>query len=73
MAGESTWQSLGKSKLSSINSSIPAKWRLDSIPSIEEQRDVTGPFIRKSLSKEEIEITETGAGSYFSEHLLPRR
>lgn len=61
MASDTTWQSLGKAKLSSINSSIPARWRLSSIPSIDEQRDVTGTFVQKSLSKEEIEITETDA------------
>lgn len=62
MATESSsWQSLAKSKLSSINNSIPAKWRLSTVPSIEEQRDVTGEFISKSLSKGEIDITETDA------------
>lgn len=57
----STWQDLAKAKLNAINESIPEKWRLSSIPSIEEQRDVTGPFIRKYLSTEEVEITETDA------------
>ena len=58
----STWQSLGKAKLSSINNSIPSKWRLSSVPSIEEQRDVTGSFIHScGLSKHEIDITETDA------------
>ncbi len=57
----STWQSLAKAKLTSINDSIPSKWRLATIPSAGEQRDVTGDFITKSLSKQEIEITETDA------------
>ena len=61
MANEKSWQSLGESKLTSINDSIPAKWRLSSIPTVKEQRDVTGAFIQKSLSKDEIEITETDA------------
>ena len=63
MAAEtSTWQSLGKAKLSSINNSIPRKWRLSSIPTTEQQRDVTGPFIHTcGLSEKEIEITETDA------------
>ncbi|KAK4691609.1 hypothetical protein P7C71_g5424, partial [Lecanoromycetidae sp. Uapishka_2] len=61
MASDTTWQSLGQSKFSSINKSIPVKWRLSSVPSIEEQRDVTGAFIQESLSKEEIEVTETDA------------
>ncbi len=61
MATEMSWQSLAKAKLSSINSSIPSKWKLSSVPSIEEQRDVTGDSILKSLSEREIEITETDA------------
>lgn len=62
MATETTtWESLGKFKLSSINNSIPSKWRISSIPSIEAQRDVTGPFIQNFLSKEEVDITETDA------------
>ncbi|CAF9916688.1 Acetamidase [Imshaugia aleurites] len=56
-----TWQHLAKVKLDAINESIPERWRLASIPSIGEQRDVTGPFICKFLSTEEIEITETDA------------
>lgn len=57
------WQDLAKAKLDAINESIPEKWRLSStsIPSIGEQRDVTRSFIRKFLSIEEIEITETDA------------
>ena len=57
----STWQHQAKTKLDAINGSIPEEWRLSSIPSIEEQKDVTGPFIRNFLSTEEIEITETDA------------
>ena len=57
----SKWQDLAKAKIDAINQSIPEKWRLSSIPSIEEQRDVTGPFIQKFLSTEETEITETDA------------
>ena len=56
-----TWQSLAKAKFDSINNSIPAKWRINTIPSVDEQRDVTGPYIRKSLSDRESEITETDA------------
>ena len=57
----SSWQPIAQAKLDAINGSIPEKWRLSSIPSIEEQPDVTGPFIRKYLSTDEIEITETDA------------
>ena len=58
---QSTWQSLAKSKLSSITSSIPEKWRLSKVPSIEEQRDVTGKCITESLSPKELEITGADA------------
>ncbi|KAL6714524.1 hypothetical protein ACLMJK_007949 [Lecanora helva] len=59
--GAGNWQSLAKAKLEAINSSIPTKWRLSKIPPIEEQRDVTGDIITKSLSEKEVEITETDA------------
>lgn len=52
------WQELGKAKLKSIKESIPEPWRLESLPSNEQQRDVTGGFVRQYLSREEIEITE---------------
>lgn len=62
MAGDRTsWQDLAKAKLDSINDSIPKRWRFSTIPSIEEQRDVTGSFICKTLSEDENEITETDA------------
>lgn len=56
-----TWQHLAKAKLDAINGSIPKKWRLPSIPSIEKQPDVTGRFIRDFLSIDERETTETDA------------
>lgn len=56
-----SWQSLAKAKLSAINASIPSKWRLPNVPSIEEQRDVTGDSIKKSLSEKELEVTGTDA------------
>ncbi|KAI4225072.1 MAG: hypothetical protein L6R36_004199 [Xanthoria steineri] len=52
------WQTLAKAKLDSINESIPADWRLPSLPRNEERRDVTGDYVRQFLSKEEIEVTE---------------
>lgn len=57
----STWQIVALAKLKSINNSIPEIWRLSTVPSIQEQRDVTGDIITSSLTKEEIEITETDA------------
>ncbi len=56
-----TWQDLAKSKRDSINNSIPTAWRLSSVPSADEQRDVTGKYIQQFLSAREVEITETEA------------
>ncbi|KIW57597.1 hypothetical protein PV05_06136 [Exophiala xenobiotica] len=55
------WQSRAKAKREAILSSIPDKWRLQKIPSVEEQKDVTGPYIQQFLNENEIEITETDA------------
>ena len=55
------WQAVAKAKLNSINDSIPKKWRLDVIPSIQQKKDVTGSFIAEHLSDKEIKITETDA------------
>ena len=55
------WEATAKAKLNSINGSIPKRWRLATIPPIQQQKDVTGPFIRAHLSDREIEITETDA------------
>lgn len=55
------WKTIGKEKADSVFNSIPKEWRIDKIPSIEEQPDVTGSFVHQYLSKQEIEITETDA------------
>jgi len=55
------WKSLATAKRDAILNSIPEKWRLSKIPSAEEQKDVTGPYIQQFLDKNEIEITETDA------------
>ena len=57
MAGD--WKQLAASKRDSILASIPGKWRLEKIPSAEDQKDVTGAYIQQYLSKREVEITET--------------
>ncbi|KAL8952668.1 MAG: hypothetical protein Q9222_001436 [Ikaeria aurantiellina] len=56
---DKSWEALGKAKLESINESIPKQWRLESVPQNEEQRDVTGDFVRQYLSEDEVEITES--------------
>lgn len=55
------WKSLATAKRESILSSIPEKWKLAKIPTAEEQKDVTGPYIQQFLDEKEIEITETDA------------
>ncbi|KAL9031336.1 MAG: hypothetical protein Q9196_000626 [Gyalolechia fulgens] len=60
-ANTQDWQTLAKAKLDSINESIPQAWRVASLPSNEEQRDVTGDFIRQYLSPDEVGMTEASA------------
>lgn len=55
------WKSLAAAKRDAILKSIPEKWRLAQIPSAEEQKDVTGPYIQQFLDKQEVDITETDA------------
>jgi amidase len=57
----SAWQELAKAKRESILAAIPEKWRISSIPSAQEQRNVTGKYIQQFLTEKEIEITETDA------------
>lgn len=57
----SDWQSMARDKRDSVNELIPQEWRLDSIPPINEQKDVTGDYIQQFLSPREIQITETDA------------
>ena len=57
-----SWQTAAKAKRDATNKLIPEQWRFTStIPTAEEQRDVTGDYIWRYLSKREIEITETDA------------
>lgn len=57
------WQEIAKEKAAQVLSLIPEEWRISSkdIPSAEEQRDITGDFVRKYLTKKEVEITESDA------------
>ena len=55
------WKAVAKQKADSVNALIPSEWRLDKVPSAQEQRDVTGPYIQQFLSQQEIRITETDA------------
>lgn len=57
----SGWQAKGDAKRQAILDSIPAKWRIDKVPSAQEQRDVTNGYIQSFLSQKEVDITETDA------------
>ena len=57
----SPWKSLANAKFEAIRNSIPEKWRITTVPSIQETPDVTGSAITKKLSPLEIYITETDA------------
>lgn len=59
MAGD--WKQAAKHKADQVLSLIPDEWRVKDIPSAEQQRDVTGDFVRKYLNEKEIAITETDA------------
>lgn len=55
------WKKTGKDKADSLLQSIPQEWKIAQIPSAEDQRDITGPYIQRFLNKQEIEITESDA------------
>ncbi|KAJ4299003.1 hypothetical protein N0V90_004247 [Kalmusia sp. IMI 367209] len=55
-----SWQDRARQKREAILAAIPTAWRIESPPSIEEKRDVTG-YIRGFLSEREVQITETSA------------
>jgi hypothetical protein len=55
------WHTLAQRKRDEIAATIPREWLLSSLPSPEEQRDVTGEYIEQFLSPVEKEITGTGA------------
>lgn len=56
----SSWQDAASKKRESILAAIPAEWRLDKLPSIEEEVDVTH-YVRQYLSEEELSVTESSA------------
>ena len=55
------WKKTAQDKAQSVLDLIPKEWRIEKVPSPQEQRDVTGSYIHQFLSKQEIEITETDA------------
>lgn len=57
----SSWKEIAQAKRASIRAEIPEKWLLSSIPTVQEQKDVTGKYIQQFLTEREIEITEMDA------------
>lgn len=55
-----SWQDAAAKKRETITALIPEEWRLGSVPSVEDQVDVTD-HIKQYLSEEELEITESDA------------
>ena len=55
-----SWQEAAAKKRKAISALIPAEWRVDNLPSVKEQVDVTD-YIRQYLSEEELRITESDA------------
>ena len=57
------WESKAREHASEVNALIPKEWLIPgTIPSADEQRDVTG-YIRQFLTAREIDITEVDAAS----------
>jgi amidase len=57
----SSWQVAAKKKREAVLALIPKAWVLPSIPSPEEQRDVSGSYIEQYLTEQEKGITNTDA------------
>lgn len=55
-----SWQDIAKQKRESILAAIPADWRIDNAPGIEDQADVT-EYVKQYLKQDEIEITQSSA------------
>lgn len=55
-----SWQEIASQKREAILAAIPAEWRLDKIPSVEEQVDVT-EYVKQYFDKKELDITESSA------------
>lgn len=55
-----SWQDAAAKKREAISALVPQEWRVDNVPSVEEQVDVTD-YIKQYLSEEELSITEIDA------------
>lgn len=56
----SSWQETANKKREAILAAIPAEWRLEKLPSVDEQPDVTA-YVKQYFSKQELDITESSA------------
>lgn len=55
-----SWQDAAAKKREAISALIPAEWRIESLPLVEEQVDVT-EYVKQYLSEAELAITESDA------------
>jgi len=58
---DKTWDQIATAKRDAISALIPKEWKLEKVPTPEEQRDVSGTYIDQYLTALEKEITETDA------------
>jgi len=56
----SSWEETASKKREAISAAIPSEWRLEKLPSVEEQVDVTD-YVKQYFSKQELDITESSA------------
>jgi amidase len=56
----SSWENTATQKREAILAAIPSEWRLEKLPSVEEQTDVTD-YVKQYLNEKELEITESSA------------
>ncbi|KAF1953712.1 amidase [Byssothecium circinans] len=56
-----SWEQRAQAKREAILAAIPQEWRIEHVPSVEEQVDVSGEYIRGFLHEKEVQITETDA------------
>jgi amidase len=55
-----SWQEVANRKREAILAAIPAEWRLEKLPSVEEQVDVT-EYVKQYFNNKELDITESSA------------
>jgi amidase len=56
----SLWEDTANRKREAILAAIPAEWRLEKLPSVDEQTDVT-EYVKQYFDKKELDITESSA------------